>query len=349
MTLVRPTLSALIERARADIESRLPGADSRLRHSVLDVLARVHAGAAAGLYGYLANIADQIMPDTANGQFLARHVAIWGLRPKAAVAAVITATATGTNGSVIISGTQVSRSDGAIYATTAAATITAGRATITLQAVDAGLDGDVAPGAVLTFTAPVPGVNATVSVVGTSTAGAEEEDLEALRARLLRRIRTPPQGGAASDYVSWALEQPGVTRAWPYPGWLGAGTVGLTFVMDDRPDPVPLAGDVLAVQEALDQLRPVTAALTVFAPLTRSDDLIIAVTPSSPAVQTAIEAELQDFYRREAEPGGTIHLSRIGEAISQANGEFDHRIIAPAGDFIGSPGVLPVLGNVTFA
>ena len=51
MTLVRPTLSALIERARSDIETRLPGADSRLRHSVLDVLARTMAGAAAGIGG----------------------------------------------------------------------------------------------------------------------------------------------------------------------------------------------------------------------------------------------------------------------------------------------------------
>lgn len=349
MTLVRPTLSALIERGRSDIESRMPGADSRLRHSALDVLVRVHAGAVAGLYGYLANIADQIMPDRATGQFLARHVAIWGLRPKAAVAAVITATATGTNDSPILSGTQVSRSDGAIYATTAAATITAGTATITLQAVDAGLDGDVAPGAVLTFTAPVPGVNATVSVIGTSTGGAEEEDAEALRARLLQRIRTPPKGGAASDYVSWALEQPGVTRAWCYPNWLGAGTVGLTFVMDGRADPVPLAGDVLAVQNALDQLRPVTAALTVFAPLTLTVNFNITVTPAAPAVRAAIEAELQDFFRREAQPSGTIYLSRVNEVISQAEGEFNHVMNAPAGDVIATAGVLPILGSIAFA
>ena len=42
MSFNRPTLSDLIARARGDIETRLPGADSTLRHSVLDVLARMH-------------------------------------------------------------------------------------------------------------------------------------------------------------------------------------------------------------------------------------------------------------------------------------------------------------------
>lgn len=349
MTLVRPTLSALIERNRADIESRLPGADSRLRHSVLDVLVRVHAGAAAGLYGYLANVADQIMPDTANAEFLARHSAIWGVLRKAAVATIITATATGTNGATIPAGTQATRSDGAIYATTAAAIVSAGSATITLQAIDAGLDGNLDNGTVLTLAAPVSGINSAVTVLATSTAGADEEDDDALRARLLQRIRTPPQGGTAADYVSWALAQPGVTRAWPYPGWLGPGTVGLTFVMDGREDPVPLAGDVLAVQNALDQLRPVTAALTVFAPATMPVNFTITVSPSSPAVEAAIIAELEDFFRREAEPGGRLYLSRINEAISQAEGEFNHIVASPAGDILASPGVLPVLGDVTFA
>ncbi len=349
MTLVRPTLSALIERARSDIESRLPGADSRLRHSVLDVLARVHAGAAAGLYGYLANVAEQLMPDTASSEFLVRHCAVWGLRRKSAVAAVISATATGTNGSVIPAGTQVARSDGAIYSATEAAIISGGTAMITLQAVDAGLDGNVTGGTVLTLAAPTAGINATVTVVATTTAGAEEEDDEALRARLLQRIRTPPKGGTASDYVGWALEQAGVTRAWCYPGWLGAGTVGVTFVMDGRVDPVPLAGDVLAVQQALDQLRPVTVALTVFSPMTLPVNFTIAATPPTLAVQTAIAAELQDFFRREAEPDGTIYLSRINEAISQAEGEFSHMLSAPAGDITSSPGVLPVLGSIAFA
>lgn len=349
MTLVRPTLSTLIERARVDIESRLPGADSRLRHSVLDVFVRMHAGAAAGIYGYLENVADQLMPDTASGEYLARHASIWGLRRKAAVAAIVTATATGTNGSVIAAGAQLTRKDGAIYTVVDVETIAAGTAAITLQAAEAGADGNAPVGTVLTFSSPIAGVNATATVATIETTGEEEENDQSLRVRLLLRIRTPPEGGAAADYVAWALAQPGVTRAWCYPGWLGAGTVGLTFVMDDRVDPVPLTADVSAVQDALDVLRPVTADLTVFAPATQVVNMTITSSPGSAGVHAAIVAELQDFFRREAEPGGTLYLSRIREAISQADGEFSHVLTLPAANVVPSAGVLPVLGTVTFA
>lgn len=348
MTLVRPTLSALIDRARSDIETRLPGADSRLRHSVLDVLARMHAGAVAGLYGYLDNLAEQLFEDTATGDYLARRAAVRGLRKKAAVASVLTATATGTPGAPIDAATGLTRTDGAVYRTTTAATIDGGSATIRVEAVDAGPGGDLPAGAVLTFATPVAGVDAIATVTGTVVAGADEEEDEALRARLLARIRTTPQGGALADYEAWAKEQPGVTRAWAFAAWLGAGTVGLTFVMDGRADPIPTDDDVLAVQTALDVLRPVTADLTVFAPATQSVNFSIAASPASTAVRSAIVAELQDFFRRESAPGGTLYLSRMREAISLASGEDHHNLTAPSANVTAGPGVLPVLGTVTF-
>lgn len=348
MTLVRPKLSELIERGRSDVETRLPGADSRLRHSVLDVLVRVHAGALAGLYGYISSVADQIIIDTASGEYLARHAAIWGVRRKAAVAAIVSATATGTNGAVIPAASELTRSDGTIYVTRAAATISAGSATIMVEAAEAGPNGDIGSGTPLTFSSAVSGVNSGVAVIATTTAGAAEEDDGSLKARLLERIRTPPQGGAVGDYVGWALAQSGVTRAWCYPGWLGAGTVGLTFVMDGRPNPIPLSGDVDAVQAALDILRPVTADLTVFAPATVAVPFTITAAPSTPEVRAAIVAELDDLFRREATPGGTLYLSRMREAISLSEGEFSHELTLPAANFTADPGVLPVRGVVTF-
>lgn len=348
MTLVRPTLSALIERARSDVETRLPGADSRLRHSVLDVLVRMHGGAMAGLYGYIANVADQIIIDTADGEFLARHASTWGVRRKAAVAARALATATGTNGSVIPAASELTRSDGTIYVTSLAVTISGGTAEISVEASEAGAGGDIAPGALLTFSSAVAGVNATVTVTETSTAGAAEEDDESLRARLLSRIRTPPEGGAIGDYVAWALAQSGVTRAWCYPGWLGAGTVGLTFVMQGRDNPIPLTADVNAMQAALDMLRPVTADLTVFAPSTVAVPFSITSAPSTAEVREAIVAELDDFFRREAEPGGTLYLSRMREAISLSEGEYSHELTVPSANFTADPGVLPIRGAVTF-
>lgn len=348
MTFTRPTLSDLIERARADFETRLPGADARLRHSVLDVLARVHGGAAAGLYGYLDYLAAQILPDTADAEHLARHAAVWGIRRKGATPAVALATATGVDGTVIPAGAQARRADGELYALASAGTLAGGEAEVRVEAVLAGAAGDIEAGTLLTLTSPVAGVSATLTVTALETAGSDEEADDALRARLLDRIRQPPQGGSSADYVAWALAQPGVTRAWCYPQWLGLGTVGLTFMMDGREAPVPLAGDVAAVQAALDLLRPVTADLTVFAPATVAVDFTIRVSPDTPAIRAAITAELADFFAREAEPGGTLWRSRIGEVLSLADGEFNHVVELPDRDVSAPAGTLPVLGTVSF-
>ena len=54
--------------------------------------------------------------------------------------------------------------------------------------------------------------------------GADEQSDLLLLQRVLARLRQPPHGGADFDYIRWALEVPGVTRAWVYPLELGAGT-----------------------------------------------------------------------------------------------------------------------------
>jgi uncharacterized phage protein gp47/JayE len=348
MPFNRPTLSELIDRNRGDIETRLPGADSALRHSVLDVLARMHGGAMSGAYGYLDFLARQILPDTADGEFLARHASIWGIRRKAAVAATATAIATGVNGTAIPEGTQALRIDGRAYRVTAAATIADGAASLALEAVDAGPESDLTPGPVLTLASAILGVNAAITVSAGGVAGALEEDDASLLARLLDRIRTPPQGGSSSDYRAWALAQPGVTRAWVYPGWMGAGTVGVAFVMDQRENIIPEPADIAAVQAALDGLRPVTAEVVVFAPTPEPLDVVVRIAPNTPAVRSAVEAELADFLAREAEPGGTIYRSRLSETISLAEGEFSHSLELPDNDFTPPPGHIPALGTVTF-
>lgn len=348
MTFVRPTLSEIIARVRGDMRSRLPGADAALRHSVLDVLARVEGGVAGGLYGYLDWLARQLMPDTAEAEYLARWASIWGIERKAATPARASATATGTNGATVPIGTEAQRVDGTRYRVLAAATIAAGTATLSIEAIDAGTAASLNSGDQLTLSSAVAGVNATITVGEAAVAGTAEEDDAALLARLLDRIRTPPQGGSVHDYETWALAQPGVTRAWAWGNWMGAGTVGVAFVMDGREDILPLEADVEAVQAALDELRPVTAELYVFAPSAAPVDVVLRIAPDTPEVRAAIEGELADFFAREGEPGGTIWVSRMREAISLAEGEFQHALELPGEDFTAEPGEIPTLGTVNF-
>ena len=349
MPFVRPTLSALITRVTNDISCRMLGAVNAVSRSVISVIAKVVAGAASGLYGYLSFLADQILPDTAEAEYLVRHASVWGLRRKGGTAASGIATATGTNGSAIDVGTVLVRVDGARFRTTVAAVIAAGTANLSIEAEIAGEDGNTAALAPLTFASPVAGVlaAATVSAEGL-TGGSADEDYEALRARLLQRIRNPAQGGSKADYERWALEVDDVTRAWVYPLYLGDGTVGVTFVADGRDDIIPLEADVEAVQAHIDEVRPVTADVTVFAPIADDLDIEIGVSPNTPEVKAAVEAELADLFTRDAEPGGTIYLSRLREAISIASGEHHHELVSPTADYVAATGHLPRLGVVSW-
>ena len=347
MPFNRPTLSTLVERARDDLDARLPGADSRLRRSALDVLARVHAGAVDGLHGFQQWISRQILPDTSEGEVLARQAAIWGLQRKAAMSASGSIRVTGANGAELPAGTALLRGDGVEYLTTAAAVLAGGAAIAGVRAVEAGRGGNAEPGTRLTFVSPVPGVNAVAQVAaGAIGGGDDQESDDALRARLLDRIRRPPHGGSRSDYERWALEVAGVTRAWVTPGVFGPGTVGLQFVADGRANIIPTADEVAVVQAYLDPLRPVTAELFVTAPIAFPVALLIRAIPSTAAVKAAIAAEVEDLLAREAVPGGTILISHLREAISLAAGEHDHELVQPAGNVQVGPGYLVVPGPI---
>jgi len=350
MPFARPSLTDLIARAAADIEAALPGADARLRRSNLAVIGRMHAGAVHGVYGYLDWLAQQLMVDTAETIFLDRYAGIWGvLRVPASFAAGLV-DVTGTTGVVVPAGTQLQRSDGAGYTTTADATLVAGAAEVPVVAVEAGAAGNADAATRMAFVAPVPGV-ATAALVkaGGLTQGADREDDEALRGRVLARIQQPPMGGARSDYEAWALQVPGVTRAWVYPLENGPGTVVVRFVRDGDAGLIPDAAEVTAVQEYIDDLRPVCAQVTVEAPTQAALNLTIQLTPNTSAVRAAVTAELADVLQREAMPGGTILLSHLREAISVAAGEVNNVLTSPTADIDHDPGEMPVLGTITWS
>lgn len=349
MPFARPTLAELISRSAADIEAALPGTDARLRRSNLGAISRVHAAGVHGLYGYLAYIARQILVDTADGEHLVRHAAQHGITRKAAVYARGQATVLGVNGTVIPSGTGLQRADGAGFITTATETIGGGAAVLSVRASVAGYAGNSAPGTTLSFVEPVGGANSTATVSAAGLVGGlDVESDDGLRTRVIARMQAPPMGGAAADYVQWALEVPGVTRAWVYPLESGPGTVRVRFVRDDDASIIPDAGEVSAVQTYINARRPVTATVTVSAPTALATNPQISVDPDTPAVRAAVQAELVDFYRREAAPGARLYLSRLREAVSSAAGETDNAVVSPAADITPAAGQIPVLGAITW-
>lgn len=349
MSFSRPTLSELVEQSQADMESRLPGADSRLRRNVLDVLCRVHASAVDGLFQAITAQA-RFFPDPANTESIERWASLKGLTRKPATGAVGSVTVTGVNGTVIPAATIFVRADGGRYISTAEGTIAAGAVSIAIQSEDTGAITLMSTGQTLTFAAPISGAAAvsTVNAPG-MTGGSNEESDADLSARVFQVMRDPPAGGKAGDYVRWAKEIAGVTRAWVTENWDGLGTVQLLFVMDGREDIIPLSGDVAAVSAKIEAERPVCADVTVAAPVAAPLDFDLSPTPATDDVKTAIEAALRDLIAREAEPGGTLLISHIREAISGAAGETDHVLTSPSANVVAASGEITVLGSITWS
>ncbi|NKB37846.1 MAG: baseplate J protein [Gammaproteobacteria bacterium] len=351
MPFIRPALQDLIDRAIADIESRLPGTDARLLRSNLNVLARVHSGAAHSLYGYLDWIAKQILPDTAEAETLERIASIWGLSRKVAGQATGSITFTGTDASVIPISTTVQRSDGVEFTTDAEGTIASGTASVAITAVEGGTNSNTAAASSVSLSSPISGVNSQATVdAGGIANGIDTETDDALRARLLERIQEPPHGGASFDYIAWAKEISGVTRAWVYPLEGGDGTVAVRFVVDDHETSlIPDAAKVTEVNDHIQLQRPVTAVVTVAAPVAVPLNFSIDITPSDQTIKDAVQAELEDMLLRDAEPGGAILLSRIREAVSLAAGETDNDVTVPAADVAHATGDMATMGVITWA
>jgi uncharacterized phage protein gp47/JayE len=349
MPFTRPELIDLRDAAYADIE-RIPGADARLAFGNLNVLAHIIAGATDGLYGFLEWQSRQLLPDTADAEVLDRHASIWEVTRRAAEPASGNVTVSGTAGTVVPAGTLFVRSDGQQFASTAEVTLVGATAAVNVQAASAGALSNTAAGAAMTLVSPVPGLASAATVdAGGLVNGSDTETDASLRARLLKRIQLPPDGGSMTDYEQWALEVPGVTRAWVYPIELGSGTVTVRFVRDDDASLIPDAGEVEAVQAYIDERRPVTAEVTVVAPVAVPINFEIQLTPGTAAVKAAVEAELRDLIRREAAPGVTLLISHIREAISIAVGEEDHVLIAPVANVVHATGQIATFGGITWS
>lgn len=344
MPFETPSLPVLISRTQSDLAS------DALRRSDAQVLARALSGTAYGLYGYLDWIVEQILPDKADEETLERIAALRLNQPRnAAQPAEGSVSFSAAAGAVVDVNVVLQSADGRMYRVTAGVTTVAGVNTTTIEAVDAGALGNADAGLALTLVQPVEGVTNVFTVIAPGLSGGiAKESVESLRARVIRSYRVIPHGGSADDYETWALEFPGVTRAWCRGNYLGPGTVGLFVMRDNDPVPVPNPAQLQEIKDYIEPLRPVTAELFVRAPTEKPVLYSIHPVPDTTAVRAAITASLKDLHEREGGLGETLLISHIREAISGAAGETDHSLTVPAADVTAAANELLTFGGITW-
>lgn len=346
MAFDRPSLRELISQMQADAE-REAGA-TQLRQSNLRVLPKVFAFAVHGLYAYIDWVVRQLFPDTAEKSFLERQASIQGIYRREATAATGTLTVTRTAGATIPVGTVFVAADGETrFSTTEEPEV--GDSEVPVQCMTIGTGGNREAGETYTLVSPLSGVS-TEATGSEMAGGTEAESDDSLRDRLIYRLQNPPRGGTATDYVAWAMEVPGVTRAWCFPKELGIGTVTVRFATDGLTENgVPTEGMVSIVSDYIAENAPVTAATTVVAPVAKTVNFVIEdLYPDTPSVRAQIEAELKSLFIREAEPGKALLISHVRQAISSAAGEEDFTLVSPTEDIGADVDELLVVGTVSY-
>lgn len=322
MPLSRPSLQTIYNRMKADMESRLTGDVKIARFSMLGILIAVFAGSIHLCYGVLVWLANQLFPDTAEADYLDRQAAWRGLTRKAASFAAGQITVTGTNGTNIPANTLYQDSNGSQYYVIAGGSISGFSVVLNVEAVVAGVSGNTSD-LTLTIVNPIAGVDDIASITTPITVGANEETDDELRLRLLQFIQQPPAGGREGDYISWATEIPGVSRAWAFDSTPSAGSVTVAVA---GPTNAPVdSGTLSDVQSNIDSKRPLGVNATAVNVSPALFEYNISITPNTPDIQSAITASLTDILAENTNPGGTILISQVRAAITNG-GAIDYNI-----------------------
>jgi uncharacterized phage protein gp47/JayE len=355
-----PALKDVRSLVRDHVRGSLPGADASVPNSVLRVMSDGQAALCHLTLQYIDWLALQLLPDTAETEWLDRHGNIWLVNAdgttgrKLATLAQGTANFVGVNGGEIVpTGTQLFVSTIA-YETTANITCSADQLPTPgpIRAIDPGAIGNQSPGTVLSMTTPPSNVSSVATVVLLG-GGTDTETDDELRLRVLERIRQPPQGGAKEDYVRWALAVPGVTRAWCAPQEMGIGTVTVRFLMDNlRADQNgwPTAEDITAVANYIDSVRPVAVKdFWVLAPIRQTIDVHIGnLVPDNTETRGEIEQAINDMLFTLAAPGQTIFAVWKAQAIMNAANVVSFDLLDWTDDVMESPGHMAVLGDIVY-
>jgi uncharacterized phage protein gp47/JayE len=363
-----PTLEQLRATNRSNVQGQLRSGPM-IPNSVLRVMTDSNAGLAYLTLLYINWLALQLMPDTAETEWLDRFANIWrpgGVARKTATyaSAVIQFTSIGSivmPAGTILTGTSAVTSGVVTNFVTLADTVIGNSPTnVNINALLPGSTMLIS-GSALSLQVGIAGINGS-GIIFSIVDGLAEETDDDLRVRVLDRIRQPPMGGDANDYVQWALAVPGVTRAWSSPGEMGVGTVTVRIMMDilrAGTGGFPNGDDINGVMAYLNTKRPVAVKdFFVVAPIPEPINFTISnLVPDSTATRAAIVLSVQAMLNTRAapaiavngvtQPATTIWASWVSEAILDAIG-VQSFTLTMVDHVMPSNGSLAVLGSIVY-
>jgi uncharacterized phage protein gp47/JayE len=233
-------------------------------------------------------------------------------------------------------------------------------ASIKVEAVTAGAEGNLAAGAKMTLTNPIADVNDDAYVQFTEIgAGAPDESFSDYDARVIFRYQNPVGFFSIPFLINEIKKIAGNTRAWGFPLKPEIGDVTLYFTRDNNPDTnIPNLQEVSNARDRLLQFLPANmdaSWLHVEAPSPKTVDFDFGIiSPDSSAMRDAIKESLKVFFRQIVNVSENIKEDSYRSAVwNTINPESRERIqefslVAPIGDVPIDEDEIGILGTVSF-
>lgn len=363
-----PSLLQLEQRIVDDYRTKLGTPAVLLPHSPEAALASADAATAHGLHRHLERVANTALwavlyTDT----YLDLWAVRFGVPRKNGGRATGIVEANGTEGTLIPVGTLWQRTADAFqYRVTEDTSLLAIATNVPVEAVTSGVAGNALSGSPVTLVEDIAGVTNAGELAGTITNGSAPETNDQLLARLLQRLRFPPKGGGHGDYVRWALEMKGVTRAWEYEanGLVEEiGYVTVRYVRDGTYDADPVfpdnVSDINAVYAHIKAKAPTGLRLVVpqadtvgvpnpgeYGP--QALDPTIKLKPNTPTVQSAAARALRVAISRGRIGASTFPVSLLYNALSNEELVQDFEIVTPVANIVVADLKVLILGTVAW-
>lgn len=318
-----------------------------------DVPLRLYA-AAAQIYALHVQgewVLRQCFPQTAQAEYLQHHAQMRGLKRKPAVAATGVVRFVGAyvaeTDRVIASGSVVMTADLRRFETTREATLKAGEdyVDIEVRAVAPGAQGNIAKGTIVSLAAVPTGISQCTNLERFQ-GGADEEDDDSLRVRVLDSYTKLPNGVNSAFYEKEALSFDQVKKAQVIPRHRGIGTVDIFIATQEG---IPSQALIEEVAQHFQTRREIAVDVEV-----REPELIgvnfearLAVKPGYSFEQVAqtVRTALTNWFSGER-LGQNVLLAQLGELIYGCEGVHNYQILDPMMDLPMEPSMMPELYNI---
>ncbi len=201
---------------------------------------------------------NRFFPTLASGEDLTLAAENFGVQRKQAIGAEVTLEIKGAPDTQC-SGVKAVSDSGLIFAVEAFTIQEDGTAAVKAVCETRGEISNVEQETICAFTTQYAGVQ-TVTNPKAAYGGRDEESDDDLLQRVKQRWQAPSTGGNAADYMNWALAVSGVARARAFNPQAGFVEVAVISVGNEEADVELLE----AVQEALDEKKPLGASVSAF-------------------------------------------------------------------------------------